>query len=185
MKIAIVVGHQPSSPGAINKNLSVSEFDFNEMLAKDIKLNFEDYSLTDEIVVVYRETNYQELPSQVNAVNPDLIVSLHANAFNTQTQGCEMLYYHTSKKSKHIADIFQRNINSVLKNKNRGIKPKTTEDKGGYLLRYTKAPAIICEPFFLDNDEELSLAKYSFTNGELTEAYCISISEAVQYLRGA
>ena len=39
--------------------------------------------------------------------------------------------------------------------KNRGFKSKTVEDRSGYLLKYTKAPCIILEPFFIDNINDL------------------------------
>ena len=42
---------------------------------------------------------------------------------------------------------------------NLGVKPKKSEDRGGYLLRYTHAPCVIAEPFFIDNDEDLARAR--------------------------
>ncbi|MDY7034072.1 MAG: N-acetylmuramoyl-L-alanine amidase, partial [Thermodesulfobacteriota bacterium] len=46
----------------------------------------------------------------------------------------------------------------VLGLKNRGLKPKTAEDRGGYLLRNTIAACVIAEPFFIDNNEDLKTA---------------------------
>ncbi len=40
----------------------------------------------------------------------------------------------------------------------RGIVPRTSEDRGGNLLRYTYAPCLIAEPFFINNDEDLRIA---------------------------
>jgi N-acetylmuramoyl-L-alanine amidase len=65
-----------------------------------------------------------------------------------------MLYYHSSENGKKIAEIFQKNIVSCLELPDRNVKPKHTEDRGGYLLRYTNAPCIISEPFFIDNDND-------------------------------
>ena len=183
MKVALVVGHSPKDPGAVNEYKELTEFAFNKDLAKRIEQNWEDYSLTDELYIMYRETNYKDLPEQINATSPDLVVSLHANAFNGDASGCEMLYYHKSERSKTIASLFQTKILGVLKNKNRGIVPRSSEDRGGYLLRFTNAPCVICEPFFLDNNSELELAIASVKNNELVEAYCEAIAESVQYLR--
>jgi len=52
----------------------------------------------------------------------------------------------------------------VLGLPNRGIKPKGTEDRGGYVLRYTNAPCIISEPFFIDNDLDLLLVRNRYDN---------------------
>jgi len=185
MKVAIVIGHNERSVGAVNKNYDVKEFEFNRALAHDIEHNFGDLFNfhEDEIIVVYRETTYQDLPIQINELNPDLIVSLHCNAFDTHASGCEMLYYHKSEKGKEIARIFQNHLVQRLENNDRGIKAKSSEDRGGYLLRYTQAPCIICEPFFLDNDEELLRAKECFDNGDLTKWYCEAISKSLEYLK--
>jgi len=184
MKIAVVIGHEENSPGAVNEKTDVSEFEFFRKVAHDIEHNFTDYNMVDEISVVYRETNYQELPGQLNELGLDLIVSLHANAFNTEVEGCETLYYHKSVKSKKIAQIFQDKLWVLLANKNRGILPRTSEDRGGYLLRYTKAPCVLCEPFFIDNDADYLFAEKMFHDGELTRVYCEAINEAIEYLRG-
>jgi len=185
MKIAVVVGHQEKSPGAINKDFGVSEFAFNRILAHDIELNFAKYNKSDECGVVYRETTFKELPDQLNELGMDLIVSLHANAFNGEAFGCEMLYYHKSEKGKKVAQILQDKLLTLFQSNDRGIKPRTTEDRGGYLLRYTKAPCVICEPFFIDENEDYRDAQKHFDSGELTKAYCEAINEAVKYLREA
>jgi N-acetylmuramoyl-L-alanine amidase len=186
MRVAVVIGHNEKSQGAVNVNYGMSEFRFNQALAHDIEHEFGDlfnYD-KDEIIVVYRETNLQDLPNQINDLEPDLIVSLHCNAFNKTANGCEMLYYHKSIKGKEIARIFQNTLVQKLDNKDRGIKPKTTEDRGGYLLRYTNAPCIIAEPFFIDNDDEFLRADECFKNGDLTKWYCEAINKSLEYLKG-
>ena len=34
---------------------------------------------------------------------------------------------------------------------------KTAEDRGGYVLKYTKCPIVIAEPFFIDNDYDCDI----------------------------
>ena len=167
---ALVIGHKKRSPGAVNENFGISEFDFNEDLAFRIekKVNAVD------VQRVYRRT-YQELPDDINALNPDFIISLHCNAFNTRASGTEVLYYHRSEKGKMMAEILLKHLVEHLKLPNRGLKPKTAEDRGGYLLRYTKAPCVIAEPFFIDNDEDLSRALED--KDGLAEAYAQAIEE--------
>ena len=183
MKIAVVIGHSNNSQGAINKRYEMSEYKFFEPLAYGIRNNFSDFNLTDEIVVIHRENGYSKLPSEINSFNVDLVVSLHANAHDTSVEGCEMLYYHKSEAGKECATIFQKKVQKLLANSDRGVKPKSSEDRGGYLLKETNAPCIICEPFFIDNDADFGFAQMMFKQGEMTVAYCEAINEAVQYLR--
>ncbi len=164
----LVIGHMKSSPGAVNTNSDVTEFDFNENLAFRIekKVNQTD------IQKVYRKT-YKELPDDINAIAPDFVVSLHCNAFNTKASGTEVLYYHKSEIGKKMAEKFLNYLVEHLKLPDRGIKPKSAENRGGYLLRYTKAPCIIAEPFFIDNDSDLSKAQENIDG--LAEAYAKAI----------
>jgi len=46
---------------------------------------------------------------------------------------------------------------------------KQYEERGGYLLRYTGAPCVIAEPFFIDNDQDLKKAQQNIV--ELAGAY--------------
>jgi N-acetylmuramoyl-L-alanine amidase len=64
---------------------------------------------------------------------------------------------------------------------NRGIKPKTTEDRGGTLLKYTNAPCIIAEPFFIDNDNDLDRALEDLDG--LAKAYANAIDEMSQVVK--
>ena len=153
MKVAIVVGHSKYSPGACNTTYDACEYQYNAEFAEDLKK-----LLNIDCVVIYRDT-LMTLPSVINQENPDFIISLHCNAYNTVASGCETLYWHKSKHGKIAATILQEKIIFALYNKNRGIKPKTSEDRGGFLLRYTNAPCIIAEPFFIDNDIDFANAQ--------------------------
>ncbi len=170
---ALVIGHKKNSPGARNKNSNLVEFDFNEALALSIEKKVKNV----EIQRVYRRT-YNQLPDDINALKPDFIVSLHCNAYDTKVSGTEVLYYHKSKKSKKIAKLLQKRLVNNLKLADRGVKPKSSEDRGGYLLRYTNAPCIISEPFFIDNDDDLAKAKKKIKG--LTSAYAKAINDIAE-----
>ena len=159
MKVALVIGHTEKSPGACNKLYNVCEFEFNNRLVTKISAVIFDRC---EVVVVHRD-RYKDLPGKINKLNPDFVMCFHNNAFNTKATGSETLYYHTSKKGKKIASIFQKKIVAALQLKDRGIKGKSSEERGGYVLKYTNAPCIILEPFFIDNDTdyETVIAKYT------------------------
>jgi len=148
---ALVVGHKKKTPGAVNVNKNITEFDFNEDLALRIEKKVE----KSQVQRIYRRT-YKQLPEDINELNSDFTISLHCNAFDTNVSGTEVLYYHRSEKGKKMAEILLTYLVDHLKLAKRGIKPKTSEDRGGYLLRYSKAPCVIAEPFFIDNDDDLA-----------------------------
>jgi N-acetylmuramoyl-L-alanine amidase len=167
---ALVIGHKKRSPGARNANQDLYEFDFNDDLARRIEADVKET----DVQRVYRRT-YNTLPGDINEFEPNFIISLHCNAFNTQASGTEVLYYHKSIKGKQIAEILQGKLVQHLQLKDRGIKPRSAEDRGGTLLRYTSAPCVISEPFFIDNDDDLAKAQENI-NG-LAQAYATAINE--------
>lgn len=148
-KIALVVGHSINSKGAYNEEMNVHEYYLNEALAKK---TFEIMQTEKELdpVLVYRKNGYSKLPGDINAHEPDFIICFHHNASSNKTvQGTETLYYHKSSKSKEFAKEIQKKLVEVLEYKDRGLKPVDSEDRGGYVLKYTKAPAVLIEPYFL------------------------------------
>jgi N-acetylmuramoyl-L-alanine amidase len=167
---ALVIGHKKHSPGAINAATNLSEFDFNEDLALRIEMKVQKAM----IQRIYRRT-LQELPNDINILGPDFIVSLHCNAFDGSVSGTEVLYYHRSAQGKIMAKTLLTHLVALLTLPNRGIKPKTAEDRGGYLLRYTVAPCIIAEPFFIDNDDDVARAQANLDG--LAAAYTAAIDD--------
>lgn len=170
MKVALVVGHRKGSPGAVNKSTGISEFAFNKDLAEFIKTTVQFC----DVEVVYRDS-YLGLPSKINELKPDFIISLHCNAYNTSASGTETLYHHNSSESKRLAEILQGRMVACLGLPDRGIKARGVEDRGGYLLKNTNAPCVIAEPFFIDNDEDFKRVNQSMD--ELALAFIEAIRE--------
>ncbi len=172
---AVVIGHKQEFPGAKNESYGITEFEFNDYLSKKIQQGSKNTS----VIRVYR-TTYKNLPMELNTLHPDFIISLHCNAYDTQVSGTEVLYYYKSKNGKIMASILQKHLLKALDLKNRGIKPKTAEDRGGYLLKYTKAPCVIAEPFFIDNDSDYVIAACDID--KLVQAYVNAIDEISENL---
>mgnify|MGYP001615179475 CR=1 len=172
MLCVINIGHSRKDPGCSNKNYNVTEFEFCNELALDIEDSLVKSNI--DYLLVYQDT-YSGLPTRINGYNPSLVISLHANAFDTKARGCETLYHLESGESLILADILQKNLNGALHNPNRGVKAKTSDDRGGKLLRDVKAPIVICEPFFLDNDYDYENALDHYD--ELVESYVRAIKE--------
>lgn len=173
MRVALVIGHTLSSGGA-KSSTGVSEFEYNEELVGMIANNLSDLSDVDTLIF-YRDS-YAELPEQINLNDPDLIISFHCNAFNTKATGTETLYYHSSIPGQQVADRLQGAMHSCLGLVNRGIKPKHSEDRGGYLLAETNAPCVIIEPFFIDNPLDFEVGK------DLKYELSIAIAEVIEEL---
>ena len=155
MKICLLIGHKKHSPGACNGS-GLCEFKYNEHIVHRIAEKLK-HSKTVSYEIVYRKS-YKKLPKKINALNFDLIISFHCNAYNKKVSGSEVLYYRSSKKGKKYADKMMDAVNQVLKLPLRGCRAIDSEDKGGYLLKYTKAPCILIEPFFIDNNADLARA---------------------------
>ena len=172
MKVALIIGHKLTSGGALSYN-HVSEFEYNEELVGMVASNLSD---TDIDVMIFHRNKYLELPNEINEKNPDMVVSFHCNAHDTKTTGTEVLYYHKSAAGLAIADKFVNSIHKCLGLRNRGVKPKHTEDRGGIILRYTNAPCVLLESFFIDNPLDFS------TGVDLKNELALAISDVIKEL---
>ncbi len=178
-KCALVVGHKLDSPGACNETQGLCEFELNNELVDLIISRLASSIDPDggiELVKVLRDT-YRGLPNDINMLNPDFVVSFHCNAFNKRASGTETLYYHKSVKGRKIAKCFQENMLHILELKDRGIKGIDVEDRGGHLLKYTNAPCVLIEPFFIDNNSDFN--KYTANKLMFIQAIHKSLFEAV------
>jgi len=176
MKVALIIGHKLTSGGAVSPN-GVDEFDYNEELAGMIACNLSDEPGIE--VLIFHRKKYLELPGEINAKNPDIVISLHCNAYNTKVSGSEVLYYYKSVKGKVLAQKMLDAIKQALNIKDRGIKGKSTEDRGGVILRYTDAPCVLLEPFFIDNPFDWNIGRAMKLN------LALSLSDAImEYCNG-
>lgn len=172
---ALVVGHRKSAQGAGSKDQTVTEFKFNSALARAIKEKVRNA----RVKIVNRDNTpngLKKLPAKINAARPNFILSLHCNAFNGTASGTETLYFHTSNSGKALAGIVQKQLLEALDLKNRRIRPKKEGDRGASVLKYTRAPCVICEPFFIDNDSDLEVAQRR--SKSLAAAYAHAIDQA-------
>lgn len=163
-----MIGHSLDKQGASNPTTGMTEYLYNERLAKRIADRLA--AVGDEPVIVYRDVPYSRLPEKVNSVGADVVVSLHCNAFDTQASGSEALHYATSQTGKTLARSILDEVVSTLGLADRGVKACHEKDRGGMLLRYTWRPCVILEPFFIDNDSDLRVGVDKYD--ELADAIC-------------
>ena len=79
-----------------------------------------------------------------------------------------------------MAKILSRHLVGALELPDRGILPRNVENRGGYLLKYTNAPCVIAEPFFIDNDGDYARAMERYE--QLIAGYALAIEEIDEIL---
>jgi len=161
LKVVLDVGHSAQKGGAYNPDYGIDEFDF--WLPRSHKVSDHLRAAGLEVQIVNRlEAGGHGAVAATNACNKangDLIVALHANAFNGMVSGSEVLAWHSSKKANKLAESILAAMVNVLGLNNRGVQAIRWPDERGYhQLRYTKAPCVIIEPFFMDNTGDLRVA---------------------------
>ena len=166
--LALVVGHRIDVPGAKNPKTPINEYMFNYHLACGI-MHFNRLSYQLPIRMVIRRRSLEDVVRYVNDLEARACISLHCNAFFGKGTGSEVLYWHTSKIGKQIAEYLLDQIGLALQLKIRGAKPIQQGQRGSFLLRYTKCPCVIAEPFFIDNDQDLKVAYENYP--KLIKAY--------------
>ena len=156
MKIAISVGHNPTAPGAAFENYT--EYSEVILIASFLVQNLQREG---HLAYIIGTGGLKHKVSQINDIEPDIAVEIHLNAANTYAHGCETLYCPGSKIGKQLAQNVQTELNKVTNNRDRGvkegwyhmIKPPNPKAQKDYFLAETCCPAIIIEPFFIDNIE--------------------------------
>lgn len=90
---------------------------------------------------------------QANAYEPELFISLHANAHgNRQAQGTECYYYEESNDGELLAVCLQQALVATLQLRNRGVKTANF-----YVLTFTPGTCGLVELAFISNPYEENL----------------------------
>lgn len=152
-KICVIIGHGGNDCGAVSQDKKTTELGYNTALADELVELLESNGY--EAFTHNRGYSKMENTTLINSLNPDLIISLHCNsADNLNATGTEAIYYPDSKNGKRFAELLSKNISEALGLRNRGAK-EPFHGRGSGLLRSTKAPCVISEPFFISNNEDL------------------------------
>ena len=153
-RVGLVVGHRKSRKGAYCEKYDIWEWDFVKSLVEDVA----DEVLNNKPVIIFRDdvsNGYSLLPGKVNDEEVDIAISFHANANESPlARGTAVLYWHSSSKSKALAQKFQNAMLDVLGLQNDGIMPIYDGDRGSHVLKKTKMPCVLLEPFYLSNDND-------------------------------
>ncbi|WP_343101924.1 N-acetylmuramoyl-L-alanine amidase [Romboutsia sp. MSSM.1001216sp_RTP31141st1_G3_RTP31141_220114] len=168
MKSNIHAGHDAQGKGASGASSYIDGIGW-------IHESVEDRNVKDEVIRLLKEENnitydctvdsagtqdknLYQIVAKCNAHNVDLDVSIHFNSGRDDEDGdgdnAGVEVYCYDEKTKDIAERICKNI-SKLGFDNRGVKIK----KDYYVLRKTKAPAILIECCFIDDKDDVLLYK--------------------------
>lgn len=149
MKISVSAGHSKAAPGAHGLLDEVT-------ITRQVKRALIGYLVGEGVTVedcTAPDNSKNPLIYEiraVNAFNPDLAISLHANAGGGT--GCEAWYSHFSTAAKMHAAHFSHLCADALGIRNRGAKDDCTNRFGRLgFCRDTKPVAVLIELCFVDN----------------------------------
>lgn len=153
-------------PGAISYDGKHEEADLVLALAKHTSTIFEHLNLEGYLgcdVQQTRKKNNVELSLKdrvdfANKLGADVFVSLHYNSsVSREPRGVNTYYCKGSREGKALAESVQKGILEYLENRVENFKNSHGGVRKGdfYVLKHTKMPAVLVEPGFMSNPDDL------------------------------
>jgi N-acetylmuramoyl-L-alanine amidase len=179
LKLAFVVGHESSAPGAYGvKPLSTSEYQWSKELSELVRRYAAKKGV--EVKVFFRDgIGIKGAHRQANAWGAYCVIESHFNAFNGKAFGTMTLASPSMQGSKDFATIVQKHMCEVFKrtgSANRGVSLVKRSDRGGVNVNLYPRTVLI-EPFFGDNAKDAALAVE--LKEELAECLVLAFMEYV------
>lgn len=179
MKVLIDPGHGGMDPGATYNNLYEKDLtlEIGLLLAHKLQL------FTSHVALLTRHVDkYVSLQDRVaieKKINPDVFISLHCNsATNPKANGIEIFTYFGVSKADRLAEILYEELRRIFPD--RRYRTDTTDgdqdkEAGFYVLKHTKAPAVLIEMEFISNRKGRAFLSNKFTQSKLVDAIIISL----------
>ncbi|MEK4614189.1 N-acetylmuramoyl-L-alanine amidase [Bacillus sp. FSL K6-0067] len=150
MRYSLHGGHNSIVQGANYENRKEHIMDRqvkNAVVAKLRSLGHTVYDDTDEVGRTQTQ-NLNNIVRNCNSHEVDLVISFHLNAFDTKANGVEVCYYDQQALASKISAQLSKDIGW----RDRGAKQRTDLA----VLKGTKAPAILIELGFIDNESDMT-----------------------------
>lgn len=162
-KIALVIGHNARSQGAVRVTDGRSEYDWMTGLASQI------VAQEPALFRVFRRppglgysTEIRQAYAAVDAWGADASIELHFNSAAARSAtGTETLTSGTTG-SLRLAQLIQPAMVGALGLRDRGLVTRKRGDRGGESLWQGRAPAVLIEPYFGSNPDDCSAADRHF-----------------------
>jgi len=159
MKICIDAGHGGRFPGATGYDGSLEKnenLNSAKLLKEEMKRRGHTVTMTREADIDLSSNKDEDLLERCNIANAakvDCFISMHENWFeDSGATGTETIYtsHNPSQKSIQWAnDCLSRMVAAL------GLRRRGTLQQGITVLRYTDMPAILVEPGFMSNSNDL------------------------------
>lgn len=153
--LVIDAGHGGKDPGACGNGLK--EKDINLSIALLLKQKLEPYKKEINLKLTRENDTFLELSDRTKISNDfkaDLFISIHCNSSsNTNAQGVETYCYRLTN-NKGASAIHSEIIDAKLYTKDRKVK-----EANYYVLKHTKAHAVLVELAFISNKEDAKILK--------------------------
>src|SRR5699024_5104664 len=190
-KIGLDIGHGkntfPSNGKGVYKNgKGYAEYDFNQRVAK---LLYNMLIRVGHVVILGQPFDSNDVPlttrtNKYNAAGVDLVVSIHADANNSdKANGRYYFYWHTDTKGKKLAQLIAKHIKAAgydLRTADGSIASVPGTWTNFHMVRETKAPAILGENGFMTGNKDFDLifgSKKDKYAQDVAEAYFKGIQE--------
>ncbi len=157
-KIAIVVGHQQSMPGAVAlPPISQTEYAYNTNLSKVICAVLNNQYIC---TVYFRDAlGLTGTYKQIALAKPDYCIELHFNSANKpEAYGTEVLVV---ERNRHFGQCIQDALCKALGRTgagNRGLLIPEVNANGHFSVDTLPCPSALIEPFFGSNTKDCQLA---------------------------
>ncbi|WP_439022804.1 N-acetylmuramoyl-L-alanine amidase [Bacillus thuringiensis] len=154
MRYSLHGGHTPFVQGANwgNRKEHIMDRSVKDAVAAKLRaLGHTVYDDTDEIGKTQAQ-NLNNIVRNCNSHDVDLVVSFHLNAFDTKANGVEVCYYDQQALAEKVSAQLSKDIGWY----NRGAKERRFGEKRLHVLAETKAPAILIELGFIDNEADMA-----------------------------
>lgn len=167
-KVAVVVGHTETSPGAwAGRPISEHEYFWNRRVAEIMLDVAENHSWR---MFLRDGRGISKTYDAVGEWGADIVVELHFNAASASATGSEMIY--VTERSKTLAQAIQNSVVEKFGMRDRGVKTPW-QGRGQTALTALPIPSVITEPFFGTNNEDASTFHGKET--ELAQTYVDAI----------
>lgn len=185
--VVVDPGHGGSDPGAINEPLSLRESDLNLQLAQDF-LRVSDGAPYD--VRLLREADVSLSLSArtklANAAGADVVLSFHVNAADSPAaEGFEVWTTRGETPADRLSTLIftELLLGTMLVGREDKEDGDPDKEAGFYILRHTKAPAVLIEFGFITNDGDAEALSDPDSREEMVRAVRDAVERWIKELR--
>jgi N-acetylmuramoyl-L-alanine amidase len=156
-RLAIIVGHEAKAKGATAvAPLSMSEYDYNTLVAEDMEAYAKEVGLTTQIFFrdnVGIDGVGQAASAWASESNLSRCIELHFNAATPEAKGTETLYDTREPGNKRFAETIQKFMVDLFRSSDRGTKVVDI-GRGSSNLKAVTVVGCLVEPLFGSNSKD-------------------------------